>query len=91
MTGQAIRQALQDHIASQYGPLRTSRDELVGEWIHSFFSDDGTPSILHPDGTISCKFDKESKPKGKWEYVDNRFTDHTWSEPAPDYGLDEGT
>lgn len=89
----AYRQAVRDNIARQYGPLRSisSREELIGEWIHSLFSDDGTPYIPGHDGTVSYKFEKDSNLWGKWEFAPDRFTEHTGCEPAREYGLDEGT
>lgn len=88
----AYRQAVRENIERQHGPLRSisSRDELIGVWMHSIFSKDGTPYILDRDGTVTCRFDKESNPKGKWELSADQFTAHTWCEPAEEYGLDEG-
>lgn len=87
------RQAVRSVVEQRHGTLKsiTSRDALVGKWSHSIFSDDGTPYVLNDDGTVSCKFDEESAPNGRWAFADDRFTDHTWCQPAPEYGLDEGT
>lgn len=83
-----VRQAVE----SQYGELKPtpSRSELVGSWIHSLYSNDGTPYRLHEDGTVSCQFDSDTGPKGRWSFEDDRFTSQTWCEPTPEYGLDEG-
>ncbi len=87
------RFAVRSGIEQRHGTLKsiTSRDQLVGQWTHSILSDDGTPYILNNDGTVNCKFDEESTPNGRWEFADDRFTDHTWCKPSPEYGLDEGT
>ena len=87
------RQAVRSGIEQRHGPLKSipSRDELVGRWIHSLFSDDGTPYVLDREGTVHSKFDKVTNPKGKWEFSADRFTDHSWCEPMPESGIDEGT
>ena len=87
------RQEVRDVIEKEYGPLQSmsSRDELVGKWIHSLFSEDDALYVLSEDGTVRCKFDNDANPNGKWSFETDRFTDWTWCEADPEFGLDEGT
>jgi hypothetical protein len=67
---------------------------LIGEWRCSF---PRAPTLApftrsyFKDGTFASPFDKDGIPAAKWEIELGMYTEITWCEPMPEYGMDEGT
>ncbi len=69
-------------------------ETLLGEWERASPHLAGTPSqrfCYLADGTFESPYDSEDSPRGQWQVEPGRYTETTWCQPMPEYGIDEGT
>jgi len=88
-----VRAVVSEIIGSELRDVVDS-SSLIGEWRCSY---PRTPALAPStrsyfnDGTFTSTFDKNGIPTAKWEIEVGKYTEITWCEPMPEYGIDEGT